>query len=274
MLKDTSRPQQGVQALETGLEVLEALVSSGQPMMLKDIASGAGVHPAKAHRYLVSFIRKGYVARDSAGLYRLGESALRAGLSTLSQMDPVRLAAPLMDQLCAEINESLLAAVWSNFGPTVVLWRDSTRPVSVNIRPGSVMPMLSSATGRVFTAFIDERASELLINVEIEEKIRYRDPHFPKSIEDVKKMQADIRAAGFGTVTGDMREGINAVSVPVFNHQGKIVLAITALGGERSFDASENSVPTLAVRRTAALLSKELGFEFSNISKNEQQVAI
>jgi DNA-binding IclR family transcriptional regulator len=266
-----SREQQGVQALETGLGVLEALIASVQPMMLKDIAKAANVHPAKAHRYLVSFIRMGYVVQDSTGLYRLGQSALRAGLACLSQIDAVRLAGPLLDALCAEVEESLLAAVWGNLGPTVVLWRDSTRPVSVNIRPGSVMPMLSSATGRVFTAFLDERLAKPSIMAELEEKKRQRDAHFPRTAEEVEQMRAEIQNTGLGTVTGDLREGINAVCAPVFNHEGKIVLAIAALGSERTFDSSRSGIPALAVRRTAALLSKELGFEA--IAANEQSAA-
>jgi DNA-binding IclR family transcriptional regulator len=269
MSNDENREQQGVQALETGLGVLEALVASAQPMMLKDIAKSANVHPAKAHRYLVSFIRMGYVAQDAAGLYRLGQSALRAGLSCLSQMDAVRLAAPLLDALCAEVRESLLAAVWGNFGPTVVLWRDSSRPVSVNIRPGSVMPMLSSATGRVFTAFLDERLADPLVMAELEQKKKQHDHHFPRSMDEVAQMRADIRNVGVGIVTGDLRQGINAVGAPVFNHEGKIVLAITALGSERTFDADKDGVLALAVRKTAALLSRELGFDAANARQDK-----
>lgn len=258
---DEAREQQGVQALETGLGVLEALVASAQPMMLKDIAKNANVHPAKAHRYMVSFIRKGYVAQDASGLYRLGQNALRVGLSCLSQMDAVRLATPFLDELCAEVEESVLAAVWGNFGPTVVLWRDSLRPVSVNIRAGSVMPMLSSATGRVFTSFMDERLADPLIAAELEEKKKNRDPHFPRSMDEVTQMRSDVRQAGVGTVTGDLRQGVNAVSAPVFNHEGRIVLAIAALGNERTFDASKDGKPAQAVRRVSAALSNELGFK-------------
>jgi DNA-binding IclR family transcriptional regulator len=254
------KEQQGVQALETGLGVLEALVASAQPMMLKDIARNANVHPAKAHRYMVSFIRKGYVAQDASGLYRLGQNALRIGLSCLSQMDAVRLATPYLDELCAEVEESVLAAVWGNFGPTVVLWRDSLRPVSVNIRAGSVMPMLSSATGRVFTSFIDERLAAPLIAAELEEKKRNHDQHYPRTLAEVEQLRRDVRSAGLGTVTGDLRQGVNAVSAPVFNHEGRIVLALAALGNERTFDASLDGKPALAALRAAAALSSELGF--------------
>jgi DNA-binding IclR family transcriptional regulator len=258
----TEKPeQQGVQALETGLGVLEALVASGQPMMLKDIAHDAGVHPAKAHRYMVSFIRMGYVARDDAGRYRLGQNALRIGLACMSQMDPVRLATPYLDELCTHVEESVLAAVWGNFGPTVVLWRDALRPVSVNIRAGSVMPMLSSATGKVFSAFLDERFTDRLIAAELAEQKKRRGSHFPRTMEEVAQMRKAVREAGVATVTGDLRQGVNAVAAPVFDYEGRIVLVIAALGNERTFDPSEKSKLAMAVRRCAGALSRELGYQ-------------
>ncbi len=45
----------GVQSIEVGGRLLQALVDADAPMMLKDIASRAKIAPAQAHAYLVSF---------------------------------------------------------------------------------------------------------------------------------------------------------------------------------------------------------------------------
>ncbi len=49
--------------------------------------------PAKAHRYLVSFLRLGVVAQDPlSGRYELGGFALQLGLARLARIDGVKLA--------------------------------------------------------------------------------------------------------------------------------------------------------------------------------------
>lgn len=259
--EDSRHEQQGVLALETGLGVLDALVASARPMMLRDIAAAAGVHPAKAHRYLVSFVRKAYVQQDDAGRYALGANALRMGLSCFAQLDPVRLVIPLLDQLSADVDESVLAAVWGNLGPTVVQWRNSSRAVNIHVRLGSVLPMLNSATGRVFTAFLDQATSAPLIAAELAQSRRTSDAPFPRTAAEVKQLRAQVRAAGIGAVAGDLRPGINAVAAPVFDHEGKLVLVITALGSDATFDAGPDGAIATATRKTAALLSRELGFD-------------
>ena len=56
----------GVQAVDTALRVLSALVEMGPPLMLKTVAERADMPPPKAHRYLVSFCRGGLAERDPA----------------------------------------------------------------------------------------------------------------------------------------------------------------------------------------------------------------
>ncbi len=249
----------GVQALETGLSVLDVFVGFVRPMMLKDIAHAAGMHPAKVHRYLASFVKWGYVEQDAHGRYSLGRNALRVGLAGLAQLDAVRLATPLLDDLSAALDETVFAAVWGNCGPTVVQWRDSPHPVTVNVRPGSVLPMLSSATGRVFSAWIDDRQSAPLIAAELRQAGKARVAGVPHTLHGVRDMVADVRAARVGTVAGDLLAGINAVSAPVFDHQGKLVLAITALGNDAIFDADPQGNVARSLLRVAGLLSERLG---------------
>src|SRR3972149_8739470 len=67
----------GVQSAEVALRLLRVLVEARKPMMLRDLAAAGRMPPAKAHRYLVSLGREGYVEQDgTGGLYDLGPDAL------------------------------------------------------------------------------------------------------------------------------------------------------------------------------------------------------
>lgn len=249
----------GVQALETGLSVLDALSGALHPMPLKDVALAAGMHPAKAHRYLASFVKRGYVEQDDTGRYSLGRNALRMGLACLAQLDPLRLVTPVLDDLCASTGETVLAAVWGSHGPTVVQWRDSLRPVTVNVRPGSVMPLLSSATGRVFTAFLDPAVTASRIEAELTARAALQPPRFPRDAAEVAQLREQVRASGIGSVHGDLLAGVDSVSTPVFDRDGRIVLAITALGNAATFDGRVDGPVAAAIRAAAADLSQRLG---------------
>jgi DNA-binding IclR family transcriptional regulator len=251
--------QQGVQALETGLGILEALISSSRSLMLKEIAERADVHPAKAHRYLVSFVRVGYVMREDNGLYRLGPAALKAGMACIDQTDALRLARPLLEQLSSELDESYSAAVWGPHGPTIVLWRDSTRPLSVNVRPGSVLPVLSSAAGRVFLAYLDAQLTDPFVERELRERKAAGVQRLTSS-RDIEALKARIRRAGTAAVDGEVRAGISAVAVPAFSGEGRVALVLNSFGNQGRFDVAPEGAPTTALKKAAAGLSRELGY--------------
>ena len=148
----------GIQSLEVGFGLLEVLSISPGPLMLRDLAAAAGMSAAKAHRYLVSFQRLELVVQDPATtLYDLGPAALKLGLASLSRLDSVKLARQRLPPLMAQTGQTLALAVWGNQGPTLVHWEESPRALTVNLRLGDVMPLLSSATGLCFAAFSSPR---------------------------------------------------------------------------------------------------------------------
>jgi DNA-binding IclR family transcriptional regulator len=142
----------GVQSIEVGGQLLQALLRAGRPLALKDLAAAAGMVPAKAHPYLVSFGRLGLVSAE-AGRYGLGPMAMQLGLISLQQHDPVRLASEPLEALAQASACTVALAVWGQLGPTVVRVVEAPSPVHVSLRHGTVLNLAQTATGRVMAAF-------------------------------------------------------------------------------------------------------------------------
>src|SRR3954469_6619419 len=115
----------GIQSVEVGFGLLQALGQAVGPLMLRDLAKAAGMSAAKAHRYLVSFQRLELVVQDAASArYALGPAALKLGLASLARLDAVRLARERATGLMESIGHAVALAVWGNHGPTVVHWEE------------------------------------------------------------------------------------------------------------------------------------------------------
>lgn len=104
--------RRSIQSIEVGVPLLAALVDAAKPLTLRDLAAGAGMTSAKAHPYLVSFIRVGLVQQDTVtGQYELGPFALQMGLVSLQRLDPVRIAMPEIDHVVLEATGNTAAIV-------------------------------------------------------------------------------------------------------------------------------------------------------------------
>lgn len=255
---DSERGQQGVQALETGLQVLAAFAALPGPMRLSELAQVAGVHPAKAHRYLVSFVRGGYVIQNADGLYQLGPAAVKVGLSAVAQMDYVRLVAPLLTELSVELSETAFAAIWSPEGPMILRLSESWRPVTVNVRIGAVLPLLTSAAGCVFTAW----HAPALTRRMIEEELSRRQPSGVGGTdwETVEELRSQMRSQGVAAVRGDYVRGVNSVAAPIFDYQHQLVAALGVVGLEGSLGEAQMQIAAERIRSAAAGVSSQLGY--------------
>src|SRR5690606_6037001 len=224
--------RRSIQSVETGFPLLATLVDAGIPLTLRDLASRAGMTSAKAHPYLVSFIRVGLVQQDATtGKYELGPFALQMGLVSLQRPDPVRVALPHVNQLAGQIGHTLALAVLGSHGPTMIHTTQSSYPVHVNMRNGTVMSMLHTATGRVFVAWLPPKVAEHYMKRELDDQavVTSTTPMRPTP-KALQAMIDEVRQAGMATALGNPLPGIDALSVPVFDHSGNIALALTSLG--------------------------------------------
>ena len=246
----TEREQRGIQSVEVGGQLLLALAHSGRPMALKDLARQAGMSPAKAHPYLVSFGKLGLIAQDEgSGRYGLGPLALQLGLISLQQFDPVRLATPLLRQLAQELGHTVAIAVWGNRGATIVRIEEAPSPVHVTMRHGTVMSLRGTASGMLFAAHLPRETVEAAL---VEERTAGID-------EGLEAAWAEIRRQGVSRTNGGAIPGVSVMAAPVFDDAGRIVLSLTAIGPTAIFDTRWEGVVSTALTRGARELSRQLG---------------
>jgi len=256
-----SKERAGIQSVEVGFALLQALGDAPGPLMLRDLARAANMSAAKAHRYLVSFQRLQLVVQDVASTrYDLGPAALKLGLASLERLDAVKLARERVARLTEDIGHTLALAVWGNHGPTIVHWEESPSAVTVNLRLGDVMPLLTSATGLCFAAYAPKEAIAPMLKDEMARAQKQGRADVPTTLAEVRAMLDGVRERGASRVVDTLLPGIVGFCVPVFDADGHMALGIVALGPAGSFDPEWGGAVEAPLRRASAQLSRDLGW--------------
>ena len=252
--------RQSVRAVAIGASLLSTLGKFGGNATLSELAAAAHLPLSKAHRYLRALVDSAFVEQDVAtGNYRLGSEALALGLAALAGIDLVALATPLIVDLSALVNETIVLSIWANHGATVIHVKEPPRRVTVVTRIGSVLPLLSSATGLVFAAYLPAEEIEALKSAEIDAMAHARGAAKQAAAVLAKRLR-EVRANGVAAVQSLFFPGIDAIAAPAFAASGRVAAVITVLGPTTSFDASTDGRIARAVTSTAALLSSRLGY--------------
>ena len=223
----------GIQALDAALSVLEALAAYGGSAGVTDLARSTGMPASKAHRYLASFVHAGLVVQSGrSGRYSLGPFAAQLGLAALSRNDFVNRAADGLEELCLQSGMTALLTVWGNQGATVVRWQRAPSPVVTSFGLGSTLPLLNSASGRIFLAFLPRRLTEKAVEAELHQaraaKVTW--PDLDATPESIEHLIETVRREKIALVDGRFIPGLRALGAPILNWQGEAEAAITLIG--------------------------------------------
>lgn len=256
----TASPR-GIQSLEVGGALLRALADAGRPLPLKDLAARAGMSPAKAHAYLVSWGRVGLVAQDgAAGPYGLGPLAMTLGLISLQQHDPVRLASEALEPLALATGCTVALTLWGNAGPTVVRVAEAPSPLHVSLRHGTVLNLRQTASGRAMAAHRPEAEVRALWRAEcggLESEPTDLDPGWAA----FQSALASVRQQGHASSDDALMPGLSALAVPGCDALGVARWALVAVATGRQWaDAAARQQALAALQASAWQVRQRLGW--------------
>jgi DNA-binding IclR family transcriptional regulator len=204
-----------VQSVAIAAEILKTLAAQGGVLPLRALTAATGMARAKVHRHLASLRAVGLVAQDpESGHYRIGPAAVTIGLVGLRLLSPVRQLNEALPRLRDEVNETVTAAIWGDRGPMIIAMEESAHVVTMNVRVGSTLPLLSSAIGRLFTVYLPEAVTGRAIARE-----QAVDPQPAAAL--AAKLD-EIRSHRLSRDRSVLLPGVDAIAAPVFDHRGAL----------------------------------------------------
>ena len=249
----------GIQSIEVGGRLLQALVNASQPMMLRDLAVLTDIAPAQAHAYLASYCRIELVEQDTAtSRYRLGPFAMRLGMTRMRSDQVLQAASRAAAALGDRLHTTVAVVVWGCGAPTVIEIHEGPHELSMNMRHGTVFGVTNTFSGRVFAAFMDSELTRARIEEEFADAGRFGGgvkvtrAVFAESV-------ADARRKGYAAGVDIAVPSRAAIAAPVLNATGQPLFVLTLIDATAELDVDEQgvAVQTLlaTVREVGAVLS-------------------
>jgi DNA-binding IclR family transcriptional regulator len=254
------RPERGgVQSVTIAARIMKALALGGGTLPLKDVATSTRLARAKVHRYLTSLRNAGLVSQNSdTGHYQIGPEAVAIGLVGLRRVNPVAEVCNALPALRDQINQTVTVAVWSEIGPVVAAMQESDHWITMNIRVGSKLPILTTAIGRTFLAHLPEAVVRPLAAVERRDA-QHRGISVP-SVEEINDLVREIRSRRLSRAPSALIPGVDAIAAPVLDCDGHLVAVMCIVARSEDKITGWEGSAVYALTTAAAELSARLGF--------------
>jgi len=258
-VRQEEKQQRGIQSVEIAAKLLETLIGFGRAVLLKDFAAAAGMSSARAFPYLVSLVRAGLVHKDEAtGLYKPGLLSQELGILGLHFLDPMDEAEEVARELALDTGHAVVLSVWGALGPTVVRIEESRYSLYSEVRLGSVMSLVNSSLGRIFSAWMPQAIVEAALT---QEGLRAagRNLDAAESRAFIEGLGA-FRSQGMAGFHDTLRPGLSAMSAPVFGVSGELAFVLTLFDESAVIDLAHDGKTAETLRRRAGEISMRLGY--------------
>jgi DNA-binding IclR family transcriptional regulator len=258
--RGAARQRQGIQSVEVGSTLLEVLACARGALSLRDLSARAKMSPSKAHRYLVSLVRIELFAQDIvSGHYGFGPLAIAMGLTAMRSIDVIKAASESLVDLRDKIDETVMLLIWGTEGPLVYRFEESSRPVFMNVRIGSTVPLLTTAAGRVFMTYLPRAQVWPIVRRELASAAN-KEHQRAVTEEAIPAMIEQTRTFGMAGIVGDFLPGISALAAPVFDYKSRVVAVVGALGRAEELSIEFDDPAAMEIKRIAQEISRRLGY--------------
>lgn len=244
--------------LERGLLLLGLFDVDHPEWSLRELREKADLPKATTRRLIKTLEASGWVAYDPiSGKYHLGSSALRALHLALSHSELVRIAHPFLVRLTEETTESSNLTVWTYQGPLILDTVPTARLFKPHTFVNMLLPGIASADAQVLIALGPEETWEKVLAGPLERRTKHTviDP------DRLRDRWRTIRSEGVAFDREEWSEGAPGVAAPVFDKTSQVRAALSIVAPIERFSEAEMLRYAAAVKRSAAELSKKLGYQ-------------
>ncbi len=207
------------------------------------------------------------MTRDAvSNLYRPGPGLFELAHQGLEQIELRYLAAPELDALCHQTNETVHLAVLDKGEVVYLEKRESNHTIRMYSAVGRRAPVHCTGLGKAMLAFLPQSEQEVIL---CSRELRRYTPRTLTDREALTRELASIRERGYAMDLEEHEEDICCVAAPVLDHCGRVVAAMSVT--MPAFRTTNERLAELGVHVRAAgmSVSEKLGQSSSKCSRKD-----
>lgn len=250
-------------AVDRALSMIELVAASKKGLSNSDLSRRLEIPKSSASYILRVLENRAYLQRDANGKYRLGLQLMSLTGDALTHLDVREISKPvLLDFLKrSRLPEAHLAVLDNGRAVYVEKVESKTSFIKMDIWVGHRLPVHTTAIGKILVAYLPEDEISAIL------KLRGMEKKTRKSIVSGKKFLLEmkkVREQGFAIDNEENADGVRCIAAPIFDASGNIAAAFGTSSTILHID--EEILPKIVelIKKSAADISKQLGFNAKN----------
>ena len=235
-------------SVKKAFKILHTVADSPSGLGVSELAKQLKIGKSTVHGITSALEELGVLVRDPVDKrYNVGYTLLELGRKTYGKIEWREIARSPMERLMEKVGETIFLGIMNGDHITILDVVESHNEMKITSPPGTRLPLLAGATGKVFLGLLDEkRAREIIQKVGL---VKFTS----RSVTDPKKFLREAGEAKKGGYAIDDEEyliGVRAIAAPI-QAPSLPPSAIWVVGFASSLNDQKMEKVILEIRNTA-----------------------
>jgi DNA-binding IclR family transcriptional regulator len=259
-MKYTQKPYGGTQAVVRALSILKAFSDDRPLWTLAELARSLNLNKTTVFRLLTALESEGLVRRDSiTETYALGPEMVMLGARAMRSYTLLEASKPELKSLADTSRETATLEILAGKDVLILEEIRGTHLIGSVQSIGTRWPAFATSTGKSMLAYLPAEQLATILKGTLPQ-------YTPKTITDPERLRkefVEVRRRGYAIADEALELGFRAVGSPVFQHDGKVIGAISVGGPSARMTLERLPAFGRLVNRMALQISTRLGYHNS-----------
>lgn len=229
-----------IKSVDRAIDLLECFTEAKTEIGVTELAKLIGLTKPSAYRLAETLLMRGYLIKDPDRLrYQIGPKVLNLSKVFFYKVDIRTMALPHMNKIRDRFDEGVTLFMVIGDKRVCVASLESTQPLRRVISVGEGLPLGIGASGKLLVAYQGFESYQGINENELDQ----------------------IRKKGYCVSHDETGNNISAVAVPIRNHLGQVIGALTMAGSSVRYSEEFISRYIPVMQQHGDSISRELGFQ-------------
>jgi len=214
-------------AVQKAFEVLKSVAESRSEITLSDLSRQLGFSKSTTHGLIQALLQAGALEQGpNRKGYFLGPAVVELAFHSWNYFRVVEHAQPILNELRDRIGETVFLGVLSRSRGLIMATAEAAKPLKISSPPGTSIPLLAGAVGKVFLAQQSDVQTRGIIREHGLKRFTKRS--IVKTGDYLSELEV-VRRQGYAVDDEEYLPGVKAIAVALGNQRG-LPLAIWIVG--------------------------------------------
>ncbi len=242
-------------SVQKAFKILQAIADSHSGLGVSELAKKLSVGKSTVHGITLGLEAMGVLVRDPVQKkFNLGYTLLELSRRAYARIELRDVARGRMERLMEKVGETVFLGVMNGDHVTILDVVESHNEMKITSPPGTRLPLLAGATGKVFLGQLEEKKAKETIRkmglVRFTSKSIIDQKKFVKEVEETKKK-------GYAIDDEEYMLGVRAIAAPILTNLPPLA-AIWAVGFTSGLTDQKLEKVILEIKNTAQEIAQSM----------------